>query len=1149
MSDIRVRWWLKGPLRNVLLAVVVVAAVIGLVMLGDLGLKIGSGIAAVAATIPIVSSYVPKLKGLLGGTGEPRVAGRPSEAITAPLPAGLPATDDLNDRPEYTAVLGELSAAAPITALVGPGGFGKTALAALACSDPETRRLFPGGIRWIPVGRHAGEAELSEIARQAQAEATHDVQRPQPEPAGESGGRARLMLALDDVRTRAQLAAFLLQDAPWQLLVTTREPGVLPDAVRPILVGPMTPVTADALLAHDLPGLAWERRRELRELAGGCALVLRLVRILLHRKDAGEPNATAARIAASLRAKGLTALEEANSDGLDLAQAAPVNHGIDAIDPPHRDRFAELGVFPPEVRIPLPVVMRLWHATSGLSPADAQALAARLEALKLISLPDSGDEPVLVLDDIIRAVAAVRLGDRARAAQTALLGGARDLVPTPAGPGETAWWALPDTEDYWWQYLTFHLKEAGCAKELNRTCGDLRFIIRKLQHSGPAGLAGDLGRADSPAAHRLRDAVLRNARLLAPADPPAAYAGVVTSRLGDMDDVAGQLETVRKDLHAWTCRPVWPLPSGPSAELDADFLSVDALAVSPDGTWLASGGWGGTIRIWGADGDERAVLSADDGLARIRSLAISPDGTWLIACGTGGGVRTWGSDGSERRMLPNSLTGASAVAISPDGTWLATGHRDGTVRRWGRDGTDRGTLPGNGARATDIAISPAGDWLAVAHDDGTVRLLRTDGKVRATLTSHRNGVTALAISPDGKWLVTGDEEGLLRIWSGKGRRRHSHTIRAGWLGSAAISSDGTWMVTGHSDGVRFWAADGSYRGMLRGFGGAVHKVAMDQAGTWLAAGCDDGKVLIWPASIDEAGPAELAVSGALSVSVHDVAISGDGTWLVVGDGNGAVRRRGADGNASRYLMQGLPTQPVAISPDGTWVATGSVDGSVWKLDAHDGTVQVRMLGQPDDGTGVEVNSVAISPDGSWLASYHRGGTVRIWGTDGTERHRFPGLVGYVRGMHALAVSPDGKWLAVGGDDGVRMWGTDGSERAALTDPLRGVHVVAISPDGRWLAAGGDAGVQIWNVDGSRRCEPVDAIRQVYAVAISPDGTHLAVGSSDGAVRILDSGGVSITELRTDDHVYGCAWFPAAAAVDLCVAGQRGVYRFALQQAS
>ena len=73
----------------------------------------------------------------------------------------------------------------------------------------------------------------------------------------------------------------------------------------------------------------------------------------------------------------------------------------------------------------------------------------------------------------------------------------------------------------------------------------------------------------------------------------------------------------------------------------------------------------------------------------MNAVAISPDGTWLATASSDRTVRTWAADGTPRAALTGHQGAVLGVAISPDGTWLATAGSDGTVRTWAADGTPR----------------------------------------------------------------------------------------------------------------------------------------------------------------------------------------------------------------------------------------------------------------------------------------------------------------------------------------------------------------------------------------------------------------------------------------------------------------------------
>ena len=64
------------------------------------------------------------------------------------------------------------------------------------------------------------------------------------------------------------------------------------------------------------------------------------------------------------------------------------------------------------------------------------------------------------------------------------------------------------------------------------------------------------------------------------------------------------------------------------------------MAIAPDGSWLASGGDDGSVRIWDpVTGEQRAALAGHAG--PVTAVAIAPDGTWLASGGDDGSVRIW----------------------------------------------------------------------------------------------------------------------------------------------------------------------------------------------------------------------------------------------------------------------------------------------------------------------------------------------------------------------------------------------------------------------------------------------------------------------------------------------------------------------------
>ncbi|MHB9108266.1 MAG: ankyrin repeat domain-containing protein [Armatimonadota bacterium] len=279
---------------------------------------------------------------------------------------------------------------------------------------------------------------------------------------------------------------------------------------------------------------------------------------------------------------------------------------------------------------------------------------------------------------------------------------------------------------------------------------------------------------------------------------------------------------------------VWDLTTGqPVARLAGHEGEITALAFSPDGARLASGGADRAVMVWSlADG--RAQLTLTRHAGRINALAFSPDGTRLASASDDKTVIQWNAaTGIAAKTLTAHADAVAALAFSPDGKWLATGGLDRNILLWNpaADGEPR-RLPEQKDAVAALAFSPDGQTLAAAAGAFTpadrrfgqceVTLWKTEsGEVLKKLPPVGADLLALAFTADGTGVVTATGNRTLAIWNVE--RAREHQVAVGMAASPDLTRSATWERDGR---LTLWELK-ARRALLRCIG-------MDDGG-WLSA--------------------------------------------------------------------------------------------------------------------------------------------------------------------------------------------------------------------------------------------------------------------------------------------------------------------------
>jgi WD40 repeat protein len=134
---------------------------------------------------------------------------------------------------------------------------------------------------------------------------------------------------------------------------------------------------------------------------------------------------------------------------------------------------------------------------------------------------------------------------------------------------------------------------------------------------------------------------------------------------------------------------------------------VSSVAFAPDSRTLieGTGDWEDNASIWDVESGKR--LHTLHGHAKVvLAVAYSPDGKHVITGGQDGTARIWNvATGAQERVLRlDSASPFESVTYSADGAQIITGHMDGSVAIWNN---------ATGALVVTLVASPDGEWVAI----------------------------------------------------------------------------------------------------------------------------------------------------------------------------------------------------------------------------------------------------------------------------------------------------------------------------------------------------------------------------------------------------------------------------------------------------
>ncbi len=559
---------------------------------------------------------------------------------------------------------------------------------------------------------------------------------------------------------------------------------------------------------------------------------------------------------------------------------------------------------------------------------------------------------------------------------------------------------------------------------------------------------------------------------------------------------------------------------------DGDRLT--GLDLSPDQRTLAFLDGHGTVRF--ADtrtrrpvGEAQTVSGAGAGITELDALRFSDDGA-LVAVG---GDQPVVLDARTHRVLtrlnnfqdsflyrlrfsPDGRTVFAAVAYDPDGS---TTLQRFDARSGRRLGAERYVHRGSGAVA--LLVTRDGRRLVTSVENGPT-VIRDASTLRPL---ERLPVTTeqVALARDDRTMLLGGRDGSVRFLDLVTRDVRTASGRhGGAVVRASFSADGRTAVTAGQDGrLIVWDVRRAVAGeTLDGHAGRITGLEISRDVRTLYSAALDGKVLVWDLAgahrLGRPFPIGRGIQGEFPADgVPRSAVSPDGRVLALGHGDGTVSVIDARTLQDRSSFRAVPRGPVrtlGYVPGGRWLVVGGDDGYLALVDPHAGTLVTSLRGH----TGT-LTSTSVSADGRLMASAAgpSGDEVLLWALPSGRRLGNPlREIAAPPGVRDVSLSPDGRTLALTRPGvGVEIVDVDTRRhRASLPQTDTVMFDVGFTPDGRFLVGGSHKGwARLWSTENWRPATRMlgGHTGEVVWQSTSPDGRTLATGSTDGSIRLFD----------------------------------------------
>lgn len=541
--------------------------------------------------------------------------------------------------------------------------------------------------------------------------------------------------------------------------------------------------------------------------------------------------------------------------------------------------------------------------------------------------------------------------------------------------------------------------------------------------------------------------------------------------------------------------------------------SINSVAISPDGKWIATGSADGTVRVSDLFEGKGAMemLQAEN----VHTLAFDPVDSNVLLGVSGDTVTLWNWPDGRRLFDLAHEEQINSAEFSPDGKRIVSASDDRSCQLWDvKTGRPIGEKLNHNVEVRSASFSSDGELIASLAGEQLIIWSTKEKVLRKYTLAHRRRVSCACFAPDNLVVFSGTEDGVVQAWNLRNGKPLGEPIREeGGIVSMSMDDRGKKLLVTTTDAaVRVWRAPARNPLASRfAHKAGIQSIHVSGDGKILLTTSDDDTARLWNLEDIKQTPKSLAHKAA----VLSGALTRNAQYAITGSADRTARLwQTASGRpASEPLDQTAAVSQVSFSRDDTFFATATEGGlaQFWEFSSR------RGMGKTMNHNA-RIGSIEFSHDGQLFLTAGSDTKVELWVSRTGEPVGAP--LRTAKEVTSAHFSPSQNIVAAGDGDGVvHFWST------STLKPLKqftvgsvGISALEFSPDGRLIAAASGDMATMWNVSSGKQVgELLRHTSSVTAIRFSADSTRVATGADDGTVRLWDaSSGLPLSEKLLHD---------------------------------